>query len=294
MQNLTLPSEVEVFGDYKIKQTKRSGTIAQITDYAILNGGFSSNKGNLVNMGRYFLNDLYKRAFFSAYIVSYVDEFGQKQASEEANGIGIRPVLEYSDVLANNPDLRPIRIDSNLSEVSYGKILQSAVDSELQVKLTNVKALKELILTGEQKEHLKDFLQLDEITITDDVYIRNTKNYSSFFAQTIPVYEYQGRRFAKVKANTCFSNDENFTLSNGVSYKNGDDIWIEEEPVKWIINEKNDTMISKKIIQAGVRYDRENYFFEEPNFFRTELNYYLNNYLSKELFRSEKTLTKRK
>lgn len=27
MQNLTLPSEVEVFGDYKVKQTKRSGTI---------------------------------------------------------------------------------------------------------------------------------------------------------------------------------------------------------------------------------------------------------------------------
>ena len=53
-------------------------------------------------------------------------------------------------------------------------------------------------------------------------------------------------------------------------------------------------MISKKIIQAGVRYDRENYFFEKPNFFRTELNYYLNNYLSKELLRSEKTLTKRK
>lgn len=36
MQNLTLPSEVEIFGDYKLKQTKRSGTIAQITDYAIL------------------------------------------------------------------------------------------------------------------------------------------------------------------------------------------------------------------------------------------------------------------
>lgn len=53
-------------------------------------------------------------------------------------------------------------------------------------------------------------------------------------------------------------------------------------------------MMSEKIIQAGVRYDRESYFFEEPNFFRTELNYYLNNYLSKELFRSEKTLTKRK
>ncbi len=126
---------------------------------------------------------MYKRAFFSAYIVSYVDEFGKKQASEEVDGIGIRPVLKYSEVLTDNPNLRPIRIDSNLSEVSFGKVLQSAVDNELQIKLTNAKAFKEFILTREQEKHIKNFLQLDEIDITDDFYIRNTKNYTSFFEQ---------------------------------------------------------------------------------------------------------------
>ena len=126
---------------------------------------------------------MYKRAFFSAYIVSYVDEFGKKQASEEVDGIGIRPVLKYSEVLTDNPNLRPIRIDSNLSDVSFGKVLQSAVDNELQIKLTNAKAFKEFILTREQEKHIKNFLQLDEIDITDDFYIRNTKNYTSFFEQ---------------------------------------------------------------------------------------------------------------
>ena len=126
---------------------------------------------------------MYKRAFFSAYIVSYVDEFGKKQASEEVDGIGIRPVLKYSEVLTDNPNLRPIRIDSNLSEVSFGKVLQSAVDNELQIKLTNAKAFKEFILTREQEKHIKNFLQLDEIDITDDFYIWNTKNYTSFFEQ---------------------------------------------------------------------------------------------------------------
>lgn len=33
MQNLTLPSEVEVFGDYKLKQTKKKQMVLELDQY---------------------------------------------------------------------------------------------------------------------------------------------------------------------------------------------------------------------------------------------------------------------
>ena len=49
-------------------------------------------------------------------------------------------------------------------------------------------------------------------------------------AMSLPVvsmaqeYEYNGKRYVRVEANSCY-NGNNFTLSNGEEYKDGDNVW---------------------------------------------------------------------
>ena len=41
MKNLMLPTRDNLFGNYKLKPIKMLGTATKITDFAVINGGFS-------------------------------------------------------------------------------------------------------------------------------------------------------------------------------------------------------------------------------------------------------------
>ena len=76
-----------------------------------------------------------------------------------------------------------------------------------------------------------------------------------FLAKQHEEYEYNGKRYVRVEANSdCGGND--FTLSNGEDYKDGDNVWIEVQPVKWIVDEKSRMMITEKLIFAGVQFNK--------------------------------------
>ena len=291
MKNLMLPTRDNLFGNYKLKPIKMLGTAAKITDFAVINGGLSwPSEISHSNYGTY-LFEQYKNE--TGDIVSYIEDDGKADTLLYTGGLGIRPVADFSS-LKDSSKFKYKKREDGIVEIEYGYCLQDAVSKKMQDELNNVTAVNSLVISSEQKEKIKSILQVSDILQTNDKYFNNIKIYDAISYDEIPIYKYNNRRFANITVQNHNVIRNSFYLSNGKSYQNGEKVWIEEKPVKWIINEKNDTMISKKIIQAGVRYDRESYFFEEPNFFRTELNYYLNNYLSKELFRSEKTLTKRK
>ena len=136
-------------------------------------------------------------------------------------------------------------------------------------------------------------MKIDNIIETKDFYEKNETKHHKFTPLKIKVYEYQGRKFAKVKANTYLPDDVSFSLSNGEFYKNNDEVWIEEKPLKWLIDEKQDIMLCENIIQAGVRFD-DSITTYRPDFHYTEMNQYLNKYMSKEIFNSKKELIKKK
>ena len=96
-----------------------------------------------------------------------------------------------------------------------------------------------------------------------------------------------------MKANTYLPDDVSFSLSNGEFYKNNDEVWIEEKPLKWLIDEKQDIMLCENIIQAGVRFD-DSITTYRPDFHYTEMKQHLNKYMSKEIFNSKKELIKKK
>lgn len=293
MKNLILPSRLEKFDNYKLCKNAKNGKIAKITDYAMLNGGFFCCEDDTPNIGKYFINDFCHGKDYAPYIVCYIDEFGHKVSGECTHDVGIRPAMRLSTFYEENLDLKFSRITSDFLEVYYGNYLQDSAEKELQAKLTNAITINSLILKESEKKQIQDILKIDNIIETKDFYEKNETKHHKFTPLKIKVYEYQGRKFAKVKANTYLPDDVSFSLSNGEFYKNNDEVWIEEKPLKWLIDEKQDIMLCENIIQAGVRFD-DSITTYRPDFHYTEMNQYLNKYMSKEIFNSKKELVKKK
>lgn len=288
MENLMIPKKEQIFGECRLKPIEKRGTAAFITDYAILNGGhYSIDDNTLKNNGSYFLN--YYEKIKNHGILNYVDEFGGIERGYITKGVGIRPILNFSDICRSYPNLKIETASDGVLEVLFGEYLQTAADSDMQNELNNIMLVNQLSVTKEKREELKEIMGLEEIIKTDYSYTRNTYRYNSFYSETIPVYEYRKRKFAKVVANTMFFNNCNFELENLEEYKNGDAVWVEEQPIKWLVSEKEDVMISEKIIQAGIRFDKDDclMYMCIPQYYQTEMKKYTDKYLEKEIFRED-------
>ena len=286
MENLMIPKKEQIFGECRLKPIEKRGTAAFITDYAILNGGhYSIDDNTLKNNGSYFLN--YYEKIKNHGILNYVDEFGGIKRGYITKGVGIRPILNFSEICRLYPNLKIETASDGVLEVLFGEYLQMAADSDMQNELNNIMLVNQLRITEEKRKQLKEIMKLEEITKTDYNYTRNTYRYNSFYPETIPVYEYKKRKFARVIANTMFSDDCNFELENLEEYKNGNAVWVEEQPIKWLVSEKEDVMISEKIIQAGIRFDKDDCPIDIPRYNRTEIKEYTDKYLEKEIFRKE-------
>lgn len=288
MENLMIPKKEQIFGECRLKPIEKRGTAAFITDYAILNGGhYSIDDNTLKNNGSYFLN--YYEKIKNHGILNYVDEFGEIERGYITKGVGIRPILNFSEICRSYPNLKIETASDGVLEVLFGEYLQMAADSDMQNELNNIMLVNQLSVTKEKREELKEIMGLEEIIKTDYSYTRNTYRYNPFYPETIPVYEYRKRKFAKVVANTMFFNNCNFELENLEEYKNGDGVWVEEQPIKWLVSEKEDVMISEKIIQAGIRFDKDDCLMCMciPQYYQTEMKKYTDRYLEKEIFRED-------
>lgn len=288
MENLMIPKKEQIFGECRLKPIEKRGTAAFITDYAILNGGhYSIDDNTLKNNGSYFLN--YYEKIKNQGILNYVDEFGGIERGYITKGVGIRPILNFSEICRLYPNLKIATASDGVLEVLFGEYLQMAAASDMQNELNNIMLVNQLSVTKEKREKLKEIMGLEEIIKTDYSYTRNTYRYNPFYPETIPVYEYRKRKFAKVVANTMFFNNCNFELENLEEYKNGDAVWVEEQPIKWLVSEKEDVMISEKIIQAGIRFDKDDclMYMCIPQYYQTEMKKYTDKYLEKEIFRED-------
>lgn len=130
-----------------------------------------------------------------------------------------------------------------------------------------------------------------------------------FEAQRHEEYEYKGKRYIRVGANFYddFADrdegelpDKVFTLSNKGKYRDYAYVWVEVEPIKWLVSEKDKMMITEKLVFAGVQFRREirvreslyenkDYFTEE--FEETDIKKFMDDFWSKDI---EQVRSKRK
>ena len=189
---------------------------------------------------------------------------------------GARPVLPFSlfKIPTNGK-----RGKDGVLEVEYGYYPQRAASKGMQ-------------------EILEEAYRSNSIPETGNSYTTDSVDYSDsvtvFQPQTHQEYEYNGKRYVRIKAQVSYY----YRFSNGEIYRNGDNVWVEVEPVKWLVDEKARIMITEKIIFAGVQFDNDEYKVQYDydnneyiykrdfvkDFKKTNIKKFMDKYLAKELF----------
>ena len=243
MNDFTFLTEEQCFdSSRKLEILEKRGTIAPITDFSILLGGYVSddyyyNNGNSLEdrSGWYWTssddkdNDVRVVRFDGSRIHSYVNR----------RGGGARPALPYSSI--RNISSNGVRGRDGILEVEYGEYPQKVASKRLQDELERAYNYNQSSIRKTGKTYTTDSRKYDEYD-------------EKFSAQIIEEYSFDdGKKYVRVKANSYYAGSE-FKLSNGERYKDGDYVWVEVQPIKWLIDEKSDIALSERLLFAGVQF----------------------------------------
>ncbi len=257
MNDFTFITGEDVFGndDQVLEIFKVAGTESPLTDYSIIIGAYYDPESKL-NYGSYWT----KSTASSDKNVIIVDEEGYSATySISLRDIGARVVYNLPENIEKELTKNLDTTTEHIFQVKYGYYPQSA-------------------LNGLEQEKLDNMLKQGKLQLTNNYYTADSRKefeYEEIFAPiTFKEYKLEDKRLIKVVANTG--------LYNGFKskYKNGDSIWVNVEPVYWLLDTKKHQMISEKILFAGVQFaDNSNFTkFEE-----TRIYQFLNTCFAREL-----------
>ena len=279
MSDFTFLTEEQYFGDDKLDILEKRGTKAAITDFSILLGAYVSdyhidNDSSLEGRTGWYWTK--SDDGDNAARVVYARGNSDCLTVNRRYG-GARPALPFSSIssIPTNGESGK-RARDGILEVEYGYYPQKAVAKDMQERLE--RAYKNRTISRTKNSYTTDSVAYD--------------NYdTSFQPQAHQEYEYNGKRYVRVNANSYYDGNY-FTLSNGEKYKDGDSVWLEVSPVKWIVDEKSHMMITEKLIFAGVQFNKESNYHTE-DFDKTDIKTFMDRYLSRDLEQSRGTITLR-
>lgn len=260
---ITLLEQEQYFEDsQELDIIKQYGTTAAITDFSILLGGIVSNSNYSSDS-----NNLEDRT--GCYWTISADNEGCVRAvgydgtrvtyHAVVRHIAVRPALPFSSISNASKGARGT---SGVYEIQYGEYPQQAVDRNFATTLESEYQARRMQNTGK--------------TYTTDSRIYDDYN-SGFQAQQHQEYEYSGKRYIRVTANMIYDSQ---TLSNGVSVKHGDAVWVEVQPITWQINQRTNIALAKKCLVAGVRFHKGRW---DGNFNNTEINTFLQTHFARDI-----------
>ena len=277
MNKFTFLTEEQCFGSDKLEILQKRGTKAAITDFSVLLGGWFSdyhvdNDSSLEGRtGGYWTKS--DGGDKDACVV--IDSGDRNYGRVYVRNGGARPALPFSsiDSIPTNGESGK-RARDGILEVEYGYYPQKAVSKDMQ-------------------ERLERAYRSGSISRTRNSYTTDSRKYDAydkkFLAKQHQEYEYNGKRYVRVKVNSCYDGN-NFTLSNGESYRDGDNVWVEVQPVKWLVDEKSRIMITEKLIFAGVQFNKESNYHTR-DFDKMDIKTFMDKYLSRDLEQSRGTIT---
>lgn len=268
-----------------------------MTDYSVVLGGRCPE--NLLKdkskqmLGRYWLKTPEKIQWWDDQEVQ-MQIAGKRETIEGAeitdSGIGAKPVLHFdslNDIPTNGEP--PKRTENGVLEVEYGHYPQTAPNKAIQ-------------------EELEDLFAQNKLRQTKNIYMTYLKALDDsnelYHEPNIDLeYEFNGKRYVRTKAKPDY---EYFNLSEGdFTYEKDDYVWIEVEPIKWLIDEEQKFMITDKIIFAGIEFDdpskfNKSYLYKdylshdyfckdvEQYFEGTSINKFMNNCWAKDILQINK------
>ena len=272
-KELTLLSEQEVWrvnGGRQLDVLDKYGTKSAITDLVILTGGYCEDSCSYMAPDDDSLKGrtgwVYTRSSDGDGDVRGVNGDGSRSNPYRylRNG-AVRPALLSSFIFSQISPNR-VRGYNGTEEVEYGEYPQYAPDSDVQRRLENEYQRGNLRQTG--RDYTFDKTEYDD--------------YSQYFQPvTYEEYDYDGKKYIRVRANSDYGSNS-FKLSNGESYRNGDYVWVEVSPVKWLIDDKTQTLVSKRGLLSGIRFHTKDRSYN-GDFSTTDMKEYLDKYMLKDL-----------
>ena len=269
MSNFTFLTQEQCFESDKLEILEKRGTKAAITDFSVLLGGWVSdyhtdNDSSLEGRTGYYWTKSDDGDNGARVVLGSGARYDR---SVNLRNGGARPALPFSSIssIPTNGESGK-RASDGILEVEYGYYPQKAVSKDMQERLE--RAYRSGSISRTRNSYTTDSVAYD--------------NYDTpFQPQTHQEYEYNGKRYVRVEANSYYDGND-FTLSNGEQYRDGDNVWIEVQPVKWLVDEKSRMMITEKLIFAGVQFNRERNYHTR-DFDKTDIKTFMDKYLSKDL-----------
>ena len=286
MNNLTFLEIEKIIGPNKLDIFNKRGTAAAMTDFSILLGGFVGDDDECGYDGCFYFQNschlfdrtgsYWTRTAHDDGDVCVVTRLGSGRTNfASTREFGIRPALPYSATSLISLHGVSNRARDGVLEVEYGYYPQYAISKDKSVELEAAYQEGTIQITG-------------NVYTTDSLNCFEYKN--GFLAQDHIEYEFEGKRYVRVIVNSYFKSADYYdvVMSNREKYKNGDPVWVEVSPVKWLVDEKEGIAVSKKIIVSGLQFDNElNY---KGDFDKTNIKKFMDSFLVHDLFREE-TLT---
>lgn len=256
----TLLSDEQTFGSEQIKTIKKIGGKCAISDFAILLGATLSYETHLNR-------DKSLKGRTGPWCLSSTDDDKHMHVVWEDRilnwsiynrNFAIRPVLPLLNI--SDISIDKIKRKHGLLEGEYGEYPQYAVDRNLS------KILFFNLSTGKLEKTGKTYT-----TDSNEYYLY------PFKVRKYDEYEYNGKRYILCQ----YVNNYSEKLSEGHTYLKGEPIWVEVSPIKWIIDEKAQLLVSKIALVSGIRFcSAEKY---NSDFRNTEIYQYLNTYFAKDI-----------
>lgn len=260
----TLLSYEQTFGSQQIDVIKKMGGKCAISDFAILLGAYVSSDchvdGDNSMRGRtgwWYLSSSNGDGDGRA-----VDKVGDRSWTYAGKRSGaVRPALPFSNI--SDISLNGVKGRHGFLEVEYGEYPQYAVDTNLG-------------------RILDDSFQAGVLRRTGKTYTTDSRRWDANSKRFSPVqheeFEYNGKRYVRVKSNDTH---ENFKLSNGVTVHPGMYVWLEVSPIKWIVDDRANMLVSKTLLASGIRFCNDRQY--NGDFKNTEMYQYLNTYFARDM-----------
>ena len=277
---LTLLSDGQIWGNSsepQLEVIKKYGTQAAITDLCILTGCYLgkhplniAEDDSLTGRTSYFWTRSSSNGDYDDVVTVDLNGNRCNFDSSERN-FAVRPVL-YSPEIFSQISSKRVKGYNGTEEVEYGEYPQNAADSRMQ-NILELEYNRGMNKTG--RGYTFCFSRYD---------YRDTKSKFAIYKE----YEHQGKKYIRItaRASLCF-NSNKLKLSNGVEYRNGDYVcvWVEVSPVKWLIDDETETLISKYGLVSGIEFldKRTNY---KGDFDRTKMKIYLDKHMIHDLFQN--------
>ncbi len=225
---------------------KKYGIEAEATDfYQMINGGVYDNR-----MGNYWTRTF---NFYDVYDVFYVDFTGKMNFCHTfMTGLGVRPVIDLTKIYENKEELKKV-LESNRDIVEYGEYPKTIVDKYLDTKLENLY----------KKRNLKE----------------TKKSYTSMLKEEKEKYQeyiYQNNKYVRMENKLNIYSNRQF--SNGKEARYGETHWVKVEPIKWLIDKKENIAIAKNLLTSMPFSYKDNSNYEE-----SDIKIFLEDYFIKEI-----------